>query len=284
NLPLDYSNPTGLKAQIALQMIPATDKANYQGTILVNPGGPGGAGSEFVLTERDILVELFGPTFDILGFDPRGTGATLPLAQCFNSSAQYDAWTPQEVDTVRVGDNSIPLARARDQVLGTICGEKLGLHGVFDSATVANDMVHILEHLGQEKLLFYGRSYGTLLGQYFAALFPEKVDRMVLDGVADADSWARRGDFFTTTVVDGDNVMKEFFNDCSMAGPENCAVWEKTPRAVERRVERILVNLKKEPFPIPTGPLVITEDFVSNFIFHQLYTPMTGFPTIAAGL
>lgn len=116
-------------------------------------------------------MQLFGPTFDILGFDPRGVGATTPQAQCFDSPEESDAWNLPEVVAVCEGDGTIPLARARDEVLASLCAEKLGGNGredlngtaeewgpgrFMDSASVATDMLKITEKLGQEKLQYFG--------------------------------------------------------------------------------------------------------------------------------
>ncbi|KZW01544.1 alpha/beta-hydrolase [Exidia glandulosa HHB12029] len=296
-LPLDHSRPAGPKTQIALQMIPATDKANYQGTILVNPGGPGIAGTLFISQYGPLFTQVIGPAFDILAFDPRGTGATTPLAQCFASPQESDAWALSEVAALRVGDDSIPLARARDQVVADLCAAKLGGNGqedigasaeewgpgrFMDTASVATDMLKIVEKLGQEKLQYYGVSYGTLLGQYFAAKYPHKVGRMILDGVVDGVLWQRGEDF--NPAEDADRVMDTFFANCVKAGPQKCGIWETTPPAVAKRVDRILAALRSEPIPLPnsrSGPDVFTEDKALSFVFQELFQPLDGFPLMA---
>ncbi|KZW01575.1 alpha/beta-hydrolase [Exidia glandulosa HHB12029] len=300
NLPLDYSKPAGPKTQIALQMLPATDKANYQGTVIINPGGPGGSGTLFALEAGAALAQFFGPTYDILGFDPRGTGATTPLAQCFDTPEESDAWLLQEIPVLRVEDGSIPLCRARDEVLSSLCAAKLGGTGredvngsaeewgpgrFMDTASVATDMLNIVEKLGQDKLHYYGVSYGTLLGQYFAAIYPHKVGRMILDGVVDGVAWQTSGDF--KSIKDADRVMDVFFTNCARAGADKCPISEKTPHAVAQRVDRILANVRAEPIPLPnsaSGPAVVTEDAALSIIFPQLYSPLYGFPLIATVL
>lgn len=117
------------------------------------------------------MTQIFGPTFDILALDPRGNGATTPLAQCFDTAQQSDAWALTEVKVLRLGDDSIAKARARDQVVGALCAEKLGGNGTegpdasieglgvgrfMDTASVAADVHAILEKLGQDKLFYFG--------------------------------------------------------------------------------------------------------------------------------
>lgn len=299
NVPLDHSVPDGPKVQVALQRIPATDKENYQGSIFVNPGGPGGAGTQFVLTGGQALVAIFGPTFDILGFDPRGTGATTPRADCVGTDPRRQAaWADSEIVGTREGDGSIPLTRAHNQVRGELCAAALGGDGkqeiggtveswgpgrFMDTASVVEDMVKILEQLGQEKLHFYGASYGTLLAQYFAAIHPDKVGRLVIDGVLDGAKW-QLGKMADTS-KDADAIMEQFYAGCSKAGKSGCAIWEPTPRAVARRLDRILDALKREPIPLPFypgGPTVLTFDMVSAYIFTTgLYFPSLSFGQVA---
>ncbi|EJD50925.1 alpha/beta-hydrolase [Auricularia subglabra TFB-10046 SS5] len=299
NLPLDHSTPNGPKIQVALQMIPAADKEHYQGSILVNPGGPGGAGTQFVLTGGQALVEIFGPTFDILGFDPRGVGATTPRADCVGTDPQRQAaWANSEVLSTREGDGSIPLTRAHNQVRGELCAAALGgdskeeIGGsveswgpgrFMDTASVVEDMVNIIQQLGQGKLHYYGASYGTLLGQYFAAIHPEKVGRMIIDGVIDGAKW--QPGKMADCIEDTDAIMDQFYEGCVKAGRSRCAVWEPTPRAVARRLDRALDALKQEPIPLPFhpgGPTTLTFNRVAAYIFQTgLYFPSFGFTKIA---
>ncbi|EJD51018.1 alpha/beta-hydrolase [Auricularia subglabra TFB-10046 SS5] len=285
NLPIDYNTPGSPPVSIALLMQPATDKTNYQGTILVNPGGPGGSGTDFVLSSAASLSQLFGPTFDVLGFDPRGTGASTPLAQCFSSAEEAHTWALMDVKVLRTSGGSVQLAQAQDDVIGELCARALGEWGIgrfMDTATIATDMLHIVEKLGQDKLQYYGISYGTALGQYFAALYPDRIGRMVLDGVTDGMKW-QRGDT-AQTVRDADRVMDAFFKDCALAGATKCAIWEPTAHAAAKRVDRILDGLKTSPIALPDsvwGPTVLTLDDVLLGIFTSLYSPLDGFPFLS---
>ncbi|EJD50930.1 alpha/beta-hydrolase [Auricularia subglabra TFB-10046 SS5] len=256
------------------------------GTIIVNPGGPGGAGTQFILGNGPSLATLFGPSFDVLVFDPRGTGASTPLARCFSSPQESDSWHLADVKILRSHDGSIPEARSRDRTLSAVCQSALGGNGeekpgasadqwgigrFVDSASVATDMLRIVEKLGQEKLQYYGLSYGTLLGQYFAAIYPDKVGRMILDGVVDGVSW-QSGTYFDS-IKDADGVMDAFFANCVKAGASKCAIWEQSADAVSRRLDRILAAVRRDPLPVPDGlggPTVVTEDAVLGPIMSRL--------------
>lgn len=108
---------------------------------------------------------------------------------------------------------------------------------------------------------------------------------MILDGVVDGAKW-QRGQVVDSD-IDADKVMDAFFANCVKAGPQRCAVHEKTAAAVSRRVERVLSELGKNPIRLPTtssGPTVVTEAAVRNLIYRSMYSPIDGFPLIADGL
>ncbi|RDX41811.1 hypothetical protein OH76DRAFT_1499871 [Lentinus brumalis] len=126
-LPFDYDTPDGPTTAIAIRMKPATDKKNYRGTIFLNPGGPGGSGTEFVGRLGKNIGDVVGPSFDLLGFDPRGTGFTTPVAWCFNSDSERAIWTTQEGhQLLNASDHSVGLFHARAKLLGERCQTRIG--------------------------------------------------------------------------------------------------------------------------------------------------------------
>ncbi|KZV94344.1 alpha/beta-hydrolase [Exidia glandulosa HHB12029] len=286
NAPLDYNVPNGTQIQLALQLFPAPDQENRAGTIFINPGGPGDSATSFLLADVDKLSSLFGPTFDILAFDPRGVGATTPRVYCFDSPEHADAFGQHQNLVLRDGDGSIPRARAQKEVIGSLCKDKVGDAAQFmDTEHVATDMLHLLSKIGQEKLLYWGISYGTVLGQYFASLFPEKIERMVLDGIADGEEWQAGN--IVPWIADADKIMAAFFANCAAAGSSKCAIAEATAEEVEARLERILTAVENDPIPIPqslTGPYVYTSDNTALLIISSLYAPLAAFPVLAETL
>lgn len=130
SLPLDYTTPEGPKTEIALLLLPGNNTANHKGTIFLNPGGPGGSGTSLLQRAGDDISKIVGPEFDLLGFDPRGTGATTPSAQCFESETQYKQWSLQSLFTlIEPNANSLALARSREAVVGAVCERSLGGNG-----------------------------------------------------------------------------------------------------------------------------------------------------------
>jgi hypothetical protein len=117
------------------------------------------------------ISQVLGPEFDILGFDPRGIGATTPRAQCFKSDTQFKIWNLQDGPLLNTTDDSIPFARSREKLVGELCLTAIGgtgnedLNGTAEewgpgrfmgTPDVATDMLHIVEKLGQEKLQYWG--------------------------------------------------------------------------------------------------------------------------------
>lgn len=130
---------------------------------------------------------MVGPEFDVLGFDPRGTGATTPPAQCFATDSQLKIWNLQDGPVVNLSDGSVAIARTREKVIGEICAKTIGGNGKEDlngtaeewgpgrfmsTASVATDMLRIVEKLGQDKLQYWGFvSYVSLLSDLDGSLF-----------------------------------------------------------------------------------------------------------------
>ena len=164
-LPLDYlsSDPDGPTTAIALRMIPAASRGtpDYRGTVLINPGGPGGSGTNLVERAGANISRIVGESFDVLGFDPRGTGASTPRVDCFASAAQRDIWKTQVGHQfLNASDHTMGLYRARETVVAAKCeeaiGGELGIARFMSTASVATDMIKITEKLGQEKLHYWG--------------------------------------------------------------------------------------------------------------------------------
>ncbi|RBY90645.1 alpha/beta hydrolase [Blastococcus sp. TF02A-26] len=154
------------------------------GSLVVNPGGPGGSGADAALDLSQSLPEDVLRRFDVIGFDPRGVGLTTPV-ECF-TDAQKDTFfsdeprptTPEQLDAV--------LAVYDDVAAG--CAEEYGdALGAFNTTDTARDMDRLREALGDEQLTYLGYSYGTTLGSTYAELFPDRVRALVLDAAVDPD-------------------------------------------------------------------------------------------------
>ncbi|KAI0661312.1 alpha/beta-hydrolase [Cubamyces menziesii] len=285
-LPLDYDMPDGPTTAIALRLIPAADQHNRKGAIFVNPGGPGGSGTVFLDRAGKMISDVVGDSFDILGFDPRGVGASTPLASCFESGPQRALWQLQDNHRLlNLTNDGVELERARDLMLGARCEEKIGgewgIGRFMSTPNVARDMLEISQKLGQAKILYWGLSYGTVLGQYFSAMYPDKVGRIIIDGVFDALNY--RNTLWNTSLVDTDTIMDSFFHFCHEAGPERCVVYDSAPSLIRARFMDVLRRVEQEPLPVPLAepPLVLTHKMLVAQMFRAGYSPLAGFRVVA---
>jgi pimeloyl-ACP methyl ester carboxylesterase len=185
-VPLDWAHPANARISIALIRHPATGRSD--GTLLVNPGGPGASGVDFVKENLDGTVDARLRTrFDIVGFDPRGVGASTAV-KCV-SDAGLDRYiygvTPGTPGSARW----IATQVKEDTSFADACRKNTGaLLAHVDTASAARDMDVLRAAMGEKKLNYLGYSYGTYLGTVYAGLFPGKVGRFVLDGALDPES------------------------------------------------------------------------------------------------
>ncbi|GAA1312342.1 alpha/beta hydrolase [Pseudonocardia xinjiangensis] len=180
-VPLDYSAPQQAKIKLAVSMVKhTTPQAQYQGVMLVNPGGPGGSGFGLSLL-GSAVPDNVGASYDWVGFDPRGVGSSQPALSCVPDYAGYNR---PDYDPDTPGSEAAWLKRAESYAKA--CGAKNGdLLNHITTVDSADDMESIRKALGADQINYYGFSYGTYLGQVYATLFPDRVRRMVLDSVVD---------------------------------------------------------------------------------------------------
>ena len=183
-VPVDYNDPAGPTFELYLARYNALDQDNKIGTLLVNPGGPGFGGSVLAVHAADVYDHALRERFDIIGWDPRGTAQSTPVIDCIDDYDQYFAGddTPQT-------DAERQHIVATDQQFAEGCearsGSILQHIGTNDSA---RDMDVIRRAVGEDKISYFGFSYGSELGATWATLFADTVRAMVLDGAADPDA------------------------------------------------------------------------------------------------
>lgn len=179
-VPLDYADPTGPTLTLALMMAPAGDPDQRLGALLVNPGGPGGSGIEFVQSGLDYAPEVRA-RFDVVGFDPRGVGQSNEVP-CGEETVPPFREVDSDPDSPEEQAELDAAARAVAEDCARAAGDLLPHIGTDD---VVRDIDSIRAALGEEKLNFAGYSYGTLLGLRYAELFGANARAIVLDGVVD---------------------------------------------------------------------------------------------------
>jgi pimeloyl-ACP methyl ester carboxylesterase len=186
SVPLDYDAPDGERIDISLVRIAAGKESKRIGSILFNPGGPGGSGVDMVALQvgpqRTLRYPELGDKFDLIGFDPRGVDRSNGI-RCVDDAWQekyrYIDSTPDTPDEeVLVDEQTTTFVAACQTTYGDSLIE-------YDTANTARDMDQIRAALGDEKLTYYGVSYGTILGAVYATLFPDNVRALVLDSAYD---------------------------------------------------------------------------------------------------
>lgn len=190
--PLDYDKPEDKRIELALKKLPASSGKPI-GSLLVNPGGPGGSGVEYV-SEKETFSKDLRKSYDIIGFDPRGIGKSTPLT-CLSpkeitdvAEAVRQGADPQDVEGSEAPEEeSAQTATESGSDLAQTCEQNSaeGLLDNMDTASVARDMDMLRALAGDAKLNYFGASYGTYLGARYAELFPGNVGRMVLDSAQD---------------------------------------------------------------------------------------------------
>jgi pimeloyl-ACP methyl ester carboxylesterase len=181
SVPLDYSRPRGQKIQVAVSRVRHTvPDDQYQGIMLVNPGGPGGSGLIYSVLGAFVPGDV-GASYDWIGFDPRGVGASVPALSC---DPDYTAGPRPPYDPTTRRIEAAWLKKSATYAFD--CARSAGwLLGHLKTTDNVADMDAIRQALGEKQLNFYGFSYGTYLGEVYATQHPSQVRRMVLDSNVD---------------------------------------------------------------------------------------------------
>jgi pimeloyl-ACP methyl ester carboxylesterase len=254
------------------------------GSLFVNFGGPGVPG---VATLRAAPVSelraLSQGRFDVVSWDPRGTGASTHV-RCFtNERSQVRFWG---------ADWSVPTttSASRRYLVKTIAFVKRcvartgGLLAHESTADSARDLDYLRRLVGDRKLTYLGVSYGTFLGQTYANMFAGRVRAMVLDGVVDPIAFTTSTEAqLANGASDSDLVFAKFLSLCQRAGPGRCALAGHGP--VAARVSRLLARLRRAPIPAPSAapPRRLSYGDLLINVFARLGSPGQ-WPQLASGL
>jgi len=232
-VPVDYANPDGAAATLALVRFPATGQKI--GSLIINPGGPGESGVEAAASIVETLPNDVRQRFDLVGFDPRGVGASTPALWC-NSDADNDRlradpqvdYSPEGVE--RIENTTKEFVQRCIDKMGTEFLANIG------TASVAKDLDQLRAAVGDEKINFLGYSYGTRIGAAYAEEFPDKVRTMILDGAVDPNADPIQAD------LDQAEAFQKAFNDyaADCAKDPDCPLGTDPAKAVDKY--RSLVN------------------------------------------
>jgi pimeloyl-ACP methyl ester carboxylesterase len=232
-VPIDYANPQGPQAQLAVIRVPASGERI--GALMINPGGPGASAVDMVAGLGAGLADTeITRRFDLVGFDPRGVGHSTPQVRC-RTDAEFDAYRRDPM--VDYSPAGIAHIEAVYQQLAQNCIDHTGRDFLANvgTASTAQDMDVVRQALGEEQLNYLGFSYGTDLGAKYAERFPDRVRAMVLDGAVDpaADPMAE-----TIRQLEG---FQTAFNDYAMdcARSTDCPLGQDPTQFVARYHELV---------------------------------------------
>ena len=185
-VPFDYSRPGWKRFSLPVIRLPAADPGHRIGDLVVNPGGPGGSGVQYAEQARNAISPVVLDRFDIVGFDPRGVGGSQPAVHCM-TGPQLDRYfdTTDTPSTAAQLDTVVSQAKLFASQCGSNAGPLLPYVG---TQNAARDLDVLRAALGQPRLSYLGKSYGTFLGAWYAQLFPRRVRALVLDGALDPDA------------------------------------------------------------------------------------------------
>jgi pimeloyl-ACP methyl ester carboxylesterase len=206
-VPVDYTAPEGPTIELALVRVPANDQERRLGSLVVNPGGPGASGVDYVGTGQ-VFDEDVHDRFDVIGFDPRGTGQSAALT-CGGDLVELFR------DLDPAPDSAAEQAALEDgaEAIADDCAAKdAALLPHIGTVDVVRDLETLRKALGEDEITYVGHSYGTLIGQRYAERYPDSVRAMVLDGVVDpADDMS---EFLRAQVGAFDRAVDTMFEAC----------------------------------------------------------------------
>lgn len=273
-VPLDYADPGGATARVAMLRVPA--RGESMGSLLLNSGGPGGTGMNFAAVVAGTLAQSpITERFDLIGFDPRGVGATTPAIDCFTDE-QVRAGDAQSEFLISAGTLSAEGARQLVETCAQRSGGERALASVATRDSV-RDMDVLRGALGEEQLNFFGQSYGTRVGAFYAAQYPQRVRAMVLDGAVDP----RLGlvDRRLSQYAGFQRSFEQMAADC--ATRPDCPLGPDPARATQV-FQDIARPLLDRPLPTESGPAFTYNDAVGTII-SGLYISKA-WPSITKGI
>ncbi|MBU8864706.1 MULTISPECIES: alpha/beta hydrolase [Paenarthrobacter] len=260
-VPLDYGKPDS--ADITLSAIKLPSTGTKKGSILVNPGGPGGSGVDFVKDAGNThFTEKLRANYDMVGFDPRGVKRSAPVT-CL-SDAERDA--AREKVFRKDTDQGLAAALAFNKSLAEKCVEKTGpVLEHIDTVSAAKDLDVLRAVVNDAKLNYLGYSYGTFLGSTYASLFPENVGHLVLDGAVDPS--ISNEELTAGQAKAFEKALRTYVDDCLRQ--KGCPLSGSVDNGVQE-IRDLINAVDQNPQTAKDGRLVTGTEFV-NGLFLPLY-------------
>jgi len=269
-VPIDYADLSVGAFSLALLRYQARDQDRRIGSLVVNPGGPGASGVNYAYNAENIVSPEILERFDIVGFDPRGVGDSAAI-KCLNDS-ETDASFAADSKPDNATEFALFISDVRDYFAK--CAENTKYLYDYSTLNSARDLEVLRLVLGDQKLNYLGKSYGTYLGTLYAELFPESVGRFVLDGAVDPNSSNREAILGQATGFE--SALNAFISNCLKRS--DCALNKDLPTARNQVIE-LLAKTAITPLKSKSGRAV-TESLVLVGIASALYDSESDWPVL----
>ncbi len=272
-VPRDYSDPSGATISLSMTRVRATGESI--GSLFVNPGGPGGSAVEYAKAADFIVTDQIREAFDVVGVDPRGVGLSEPI-ECLTDE-QKDLFIGGEVTP----DTSVEEQRLimDSEVVGSACdakGNPLIAH--MSTVEVARDMDIARALVGDPVMNMVGKSYGTAIAATYSQIFPERVGRMVLDGVL--PTYLDQLEVTREQALEFEVLLSYFVEDC--LGQSDCPLSGNVEQGVQQ-IRDFLFALDSQPL-VGRGGRELTEGLAAYSILTYLYFPSSDFAQLRPAL
>ncbi|MEU8927969.1 alpha/beta hydrolase [Kitasatospora sp. NPDC048545] len=285
-VPLDHNDPRGAGIDLSVIRHPADDPAHRIGSLFYNPGGPAVPGTAALPVMLGRFPKEVRKRFDIVSFDPRGTGGSAPV-RCFDDPADEQALLAGTAAGYPEGaDQQSAWAAAYQRLARQCAARNPDLLPHVSTANVARDMDLLRRAVGDRRLTYLGTSYGSYLGATYAGLFPDRVRAVILDSAPDPVAWStgHGGQAATTGALlrNGSDlaagrVLGAFLDQCAQAGSGACAFSAGTAAATRARYDELLRRLRVRP--VAVGDATFTAGAAVEATILSLYAanPVPGF-------
>lgn len=271
-VPLDYDRPHEGNITLAIGRHSARDKSKRIGQLFYNPGGPG------LLAINGLAATVLGgffekeilDRFDLMAVDLRGTGGSSPI----NCSAELAANLTKY--SFLSSDASYESARKKNQAFRQSCLQLSGnkLIDFMDTATIAHDHEYVRRATCNERITWFGQSYGTQLAARYAELYPDALRAVLLDGPSDVSQDASA--LLAENAASQEAAINEFFAWCKKQNATICPL-SHTKQSLQQNWQAMITKAAEQVGP--SGP-----NAARFAVFNKLYVPIVGYPSTAQGI
>ena len=282
-VPLDYSQPDGQTIEIAMKKHLATGSVR-QGTLFMNPGGPGGSGVDNVGVMATTTFAGVQKAYDIIGFDPRGVGSSTAITCSTDAEAKaMEGVSPVDAAGAPVAfEKRATVMSERFKQLEADCASRTKpteLLDHVDTVSVARDLDILRALSGDQKLNYAGFSYGTYLGATYAELFPANTGRLVLDGALDPSlsySERRQGQ-----ALGFERALRNYVAWCQSG--QSCPLTGDTDAGV-KQIGDVFTSANQSPVPSSDPNRPVTGEEMKRIVGFVLYFPESSWSAVSEAL